>query len=295
MDNDRGEAKTVTQEQETPIDLMMYFRILRAEKRKIVLFSLGVGILTLLYMFTKPNTYRATAVIKPERMESTRSGSGFGALASLGLPVGIPSRVEDLEVLLKSEDLAIRMFRKNDLWPVLLPDSYDPVTKAPKKSWLGRQFGGGGKARTFSDWDAVRAIRGRMKVTSERKLGVINLSFDSSSAEGSATILRTYLDEAKSRLQDEALSRANRNKEFIQGQIGQTVDPLTRDRLFDLYGQEVEREMLARNREQFGFTIVDSPKAPDQRAGPQRRRNAMVATILAFLAGWGYFVFLRKP
>jgi uncharacterized protein involved in exopolysaccharide biosynthesis len=294
MNIDHGETKSVTQEQETPIDLTPYFRILRAEKGKIVLFSLGVGILTLLYMFTKPNTYRATAVIKPDRMESNRGGSSFGALASFGLPFGSPSRVEDLEVLLKSEDLAIRMFRKNDLWPILLPDSYDPVTKAPKKSWLGRLFGGGGKARTFSDWEAVRAVRGRMKVTSERKTGVINISFESRSAEGSATILRTYLDEAKSRLQDEALSRANNNKEFIQGQIAQTIDPLTRERLFGLYGQEVEREMLARNREQFGFTIIDSPKAPDQKAGPQRSRSAMKAAILAFFAGCGYFVFRRK-
>jgi len=294
MDNDRGEAKTVTQEQETPIDLAPYIRILRAEKWKIALFSLGVGILTLLYMLTVPNTYRATAVIRPDRMESNRGPSNFGPLASFGFMGGIPSRVEDLEVLLKSEDLAIRMFRKNDLWPLLLPDSYDPVTKAPKKSWLGRLFGGVAKARTFSDWDAVRAVRGRMKVTSERKTGVINISFESRSAEGSATILRTYLDEAKSRLQDEALSRANNNKEFIQGQIGQAVDPLTRGRLFELYGQEVEREMLARNREQFGFTIIDSPKAPDQKTGPRRIRSAMMATILAFFAGCGYFMFRRK-
>ena len=44
--------------------------------------------------------------------------------------------------------------------------------------------------------------------------------------------MRYYLEEAKSRLQEEAFERAVRNKRFIEDQIGRTVDPLTRDRLY---------------------------------------------------------------
>ena len=77
------------------------------------------------------------------------------------------------------------------------------------------------------------------------------------SAEGSANIVKYFLDEGKSRLQEEALERATINKKFIEEQIGKTVDALTRDRLYSLYGQEVEKEMMARNREQFGFRVID--------------------------------------
>ncbi len=49
------------------------------------------------------------------------------------------------------------------------------------------------------------------------------------------------------------------NKKFIEEQIGKTVDALNRDQLYSLLGQEVEREMMARNREQFGFRVIDSP------------------------------------
>jgi hypothetical protein len=49
------------------------------------------------------------------------------------------------------------------------------------------------------------------------------------------------------------------NKKFIEEQIGKTVDALNRDRLYSLLGQEVEWEMMARNREQFGFRIIDVP------------------------------------
>ena len=60
------------------------------------------------------------------------------------------------------------------------------------------------------------------------------------------------------------------------------VDPLTRDRLYTLYGQEVEREMLAKNREQFGFRVVDAPRVPDRKFKPQRAKTALLVTMLSF-------------
>ena len=82
--------------------------------------------------------------------------------------------------------------------------------------------------------------------------------------------MKYYLDEGKSRLQEEALDRAVKNKKFIEEQIGKTIDALTRDRLYSLYGQEVEREMMGRNREQFGFRVIDAPRVPDRKFKPKR-------------------------
>lgn len=56
------------------------------------------------------------------------------------------------------------------------------------------------------------------------------------------------------------------NKKFIEEQIGKTVDALNRDRLHSLLGQEVEREMMAWNREQFGFRVIDVPRVPDRKS-----------------------------
>jgi LPS O-antigen subunit length determinant protein (WzzB/FepE family) len=103
-----------------------------------------------------------------------------------------------------------------------------------------------------------------------------------------------FLDEAKSRLQEETLDRAIRNKKFIEEQIGKTVDALTRDRLYALYGQEVEREMMARNREQFGFRVIDSPRVPDRKFKPQRAMSAMKATLLAFFLSCAFFLVRGK-
>ena len=83
-------------------------------------------------------------------------------------------------------------------------------------------------------------------------------------------IVQCYLQEGKDRLQEEALDRAVKNKRFLEEQIGKTLDALTRDRLYALHGKEVEPEMMARNRTQFGFRVIDAPRVRRQSPGGTR-------------------------
>ena len=271
------------------IDLGIYTMILRKVWWKVALLSLAIGIATLLYMFTKPNIYQATAVITPS-VDEKKQNTTLGALASFGVTIGGPSSVEDLESLFKSNDLATRVFRKYNLWPIIFGDRFDPATGKVKPAWTDRLLGSETGTKQPGDWDAIRAAKARLKVSTNKKAGTVAVSFESFSAEGTANIVKYFLEEGKSRLQDEALDRAIKNKKFIEEQIGKTVDALTRDRLYSLYGQEVEQEMMARNREQFGFRVIDSPRAPDRKAGPSRGRAAVSATLVCGFLLVIYFI-----
>ena len=274
---------------EDEINLGEYFSILRRNGWKIVLFSLAVGLVTLLVMFQFPNIYQATAVLTPA-VDEKRPNPALGILASFGVDIGSPTKVEDLETLFKSNDLTVRVFRKYDLWQVVLPDKFDSATGKMKFGWTDRLFGGEKGPRAPGDWDAIRAAKDRLRVFVNNKTGTVSVSFESPSAGGSANIVKYYLDEGKSRLQEEALDRAIKNKKFIEEQIGKTVDALTRDRLYSLYGQEVEREMMARNREQFGFRVIDTQRIPDRKIKPHRAIGVIMAVVLSFIAGWGLYI-----
>jgi len=290
------EENVPRQYEEDVIDLGRYWAALRPNLWKIALLSLAVGIVTLLLLFLVPNKYQATAVIAPET-DPKKPGFAMGALASFGVDIGGSAGLADLEMLFNSKDLTARVFRKYNLWPVIFPpDQLDPATGRKKVSWVSRLFGGedAKEPRPPGDWDAIRAAKGLLKVTSDRRKGTITISFESRSKEWSAAIVKYYLEEGKSRLQEEALDRARKNKRFIEEQIGKTVDALNRDRLYALLGQEVEREMLARNREQFGFRVIDSPRVPDRKFKPNRSRSAILAMLLSFFAGCVYFVVRGK-
>jgi len=64
----------------------------------------------------------------------------------------------------------------------------------------------------------------------------------------------------------------------------------SRGRLYSLLGQEVEREMTARNREQFGFRVVDSPRIPDRISKPRKELPALMATLIAGFTFCIYYV-----
>ena len=278
---------------EDEIDLGIYFAILRKAWWKIALFSLAVGIVTLIVMLRQPNIYKATAVITPAVDEKSPSPT-LGALASIGISVGEVSKIEDLETLFNSDDLAVRVFKKYNPWPIILGNEYDNVTGSIKTSGKEILIGRGQERKPLGDWDAIRATKNNLRISANRKANTITVSFESPSAVGSASIVKYFLEEGKSRLQEEALDRAIKNNKFIAEQIGKTVDALTRDRLYKLYGQEVEREMLARNREQFGFRLIDSPRVPDRKFKPRRARSAILATILAFITACALQIFLAR-
>jgi uncharacterized protein involved in exopolysaccharide biosynthesis len=272
---------TPTRYEEDGINLGEYFAILRKNGWKIVLFSLAVGLVTLLVMFLLPNIYQATAVLTPA-VDEKRPNPALGILASVGIDIGSPTKVEDLETLFKSNDLTVRVFRKYNLWSIVLPDKFDSATGKMKFCWTDRLFGGEKGPRAPGDWDAIRAAKDRLNVFVNKKTGTVSVSFETPSAEGSANVVKYYLDEGKSRLQEEALDRAVKNKQFIEEQIGKTIDALTRDRLYALYGQEVEREMMGRNREQFGFRVVDAPRVPDRKLKPHRLRASIASAVISF-------------
>jgi len=278
---------------EDEINLGEYFSILRRNGWKIVLFSLAVGLVTLLVMFQFPNIYQATAVLTPA-VDEKRPNPALGILASFGVDIGSPTKVEDLETLFKSNDLTVRVFRKYNLWPVVLPGKFDSATGRMKFGWIDRLFRGEKGPRAPGDWDAIRAAKDRLTVFVNKKVGTVSVSFESPSAEGSANIVKYYLDEGKSRLQEESFDRAFKNKKFIEEQIGKTVDALTRDRLYTLYGQEVEREMMGRNREQFGFRVVDAPRVPDRKSSPHRFLVALTGLFLFLPIVCGYFLVRGK-
>jgi len=261
--------------------------VVRMNLVRIAIFTIAVASFTAIWMFLKPDLFKASAVIAPLTDES-KTSSALGALASFGLPVGGSSKLEELEALFRSDDLTVRVFRNHDLWRAVFGQRFDPANGKLRIGWRNRVLYGRKKWEVPTDWDAIRVAERSFTVSLNKKVGTLSVAFETLTPDGSAAIVRDYLEEARSRLQEEALQRATRNKRFLSEQIAKSADPVSRDRLYAIYGQEIEREMMAHNREQFGFRVIDDPRIPDRKWGPERAWNIAVASILAFLAGCAF-------
>ena len=259
------------------------FRLLWRRKWGIFGFVGAVIVISVFVLASMPNIYRASAVVKPVSPDTGKTSSPLEYLTSLGLSFTSSTKVEDLEVLLKSQDLTTRVFRKYDLWKEVFADEIDKTTGKRKMNLISRLPVGEKQMDVFGDWDAIRAARKALAVRTDTRRGVLTVSFESQDPTLSSRIVKYYLEEAKSRLQEEEFERARINKNFLEDQIAKTIDALTRERLYLLYSQEIEKEMIARNREQFGFRLIDSPKPPDRKIRPQRALTIIVAGLTALL------------
>jgi len=261
--------------------------IIRADLRNILLLTLFAGIVAAVWVGLKPNLYRSSASIAP-LAEEAKPSAALGALASFGLPVGGSTKLEELEALFRSNDLTARVFKNHGPWAVVFGRDYDAKTGELRVGFRDRILFGRKKLEVPTDWDAIRAAGRSFTVSVNKKVGTLNVVYETLTPEGAAQIVGYYLDEARSRLQEEALQRATKNKKFLEDQIARSADPVSRDRLYTMYSQEIEREMMARNREQFGFRVVDAPRIPDRKSGPERAWSITVVLILAFLAGCAF-------
>ena len=249
--------------------------------------TLFVGVATFAFLSLLPNCYRSTSIVTPAADDYKQSPT-VGALASLGFLTGVPSKVESVETLFRSNDLTVRVFKKYPFLKHLLGDGFDERKNYYRPGIMSMILGPIRSSKTTTEWDAIRLAKKNMTVSVSKRSETITISFDSLSPEASASIVQAYLDEGKSRLQEEALERAKSNKRFIEEQIVKTVDPLTKERLYSLLAQEIEREMMARNREQFGFRVIDSPRIPDKKSGPKRLFYSVVVMMIALM---GYVTF----
>ena len=165
---------------EDVIDIGAAFSDIRQHIWKILGISLGAGVLTFLFLLTRPNLYKSTAVIIPVE-EDNKQGIALGALASLGLSVGGPAKVEDLELLFKSDDLTVRVFTRHDHWKTILGDAYDLATGEVKPGMLAFLSSGRKEPGPPDDWDAILAAEDAKSVSLDRKTGSLTISFESTS------------------------------------------------------------------------------------------------------------------
>ncbi|MBI5015042.1 MAG: hypothetical protein HZB55_06070 [Deltaproteobacteria bacterium] len=102
--------------------------------------------------------------------------------------------------------------------------------------------------------------------------------------------METYLEEARNRLQSTALGRARAKASFLSVQLARAVDPETRKRLSGLYAAQLEEEMLARNREQLGFRVIDVPAVSGRQPALEKGKPVLLAALGGLAATCLYYL-----
>ena len=260
-------AETVTTETDLPALLRVAWRY---KYLVLSITMLAAMISVAMALMAKP-VYRAEVVITEVREGPAGSGgsglaSQLGGLASAaGISLGSGSAGNHAgQAVLKSRHLVEEFVKRNNLIPELFRNSKKQPTL----------------------WLAVKRFQeGVLRITEDTRQGKTTLSIDWTDPETAARWANGVVALANELVRTRALSEATRNVAYLREQINKTTVVELQRVMYDLIESETKTLMLANERAEYAFMVVDPAVAPELRISPQRTLMVLAGTIIGFCLG----------
>jgi uncharacterized protein involved in exopolysaccharide biosynthesis len=227
----------------------------------VAILTLGGGAIGLL----RDRDYEATTMLSPvaEDPSTSRLGgiaalasqySGLASLAGIALP-GSGKKDEAIAVL-QSELLTEQYVKDNDLLPILFSSTWDSVsgkwkTDDPKK--------------IPTLWRANRYFKGTIRsVVDDKRSGLIEMRIRWKDPKLAAAWANGIVKAANSYLRDKAIREAERDITYLNEQVSKTNVIEAQRTIYSLLAQELNKEMVARGREEYALKVIDPAFAPER-------------------------------
>jgi len=70
---------------------------------------------------------------------------------------------------------------------------------------------------------------------------------------------------------------------------------IIRQKIYNLIAQQIETSMMSEMKENFAFTMIDSPREPDRKVFPDRKKIVKIGSLISLFTGisFGFLVEYR--
>jgi uncharacterized protein involved in exopolysaccharide biosynthesis len=240
--------------------------------------ALAVGV-SLIYIFTAEQWFRAEVLLKPTETKSSLGGvgqlgslGGLGGLASLaGINLGGANSAEAMAVLVSREFTAAFLEDQN-LMPLLYPKRWDAVQGRWKPSKL------------FDPPDIRDAVQRFNKsirtVQEDRKTGFVTMSIEWTNPKIAADWANLLVDRLNERMRSKALAEAETNVVYLKQELVSSNVVQLQQSIGRVLEAELQRLMLAKATREYSFKIIDHAIPPKRHSWP---RGIIVAPIALLL------------
>lgn len=244
-------------------DIAIYFW-----KRKfwIIAVTIVFAIIGIAISLTKQPSYHATAVIVPKEAKSSGLSALFSQFSNMGriavAELGLGNfSIDWIAVTARSNELAEKVIKDNNLMPRLFPDSWDGATK----KW---KFG---SAPDGPDIQLGTELLkdGMLDVNSDIKKNIVTIRINSHDRDLARQITEYYLKALNEKLISTVKEESNANRRYLEGQLASVSDRGIRETIQALIAYEMERSMLVSVQ---AYRILQKPEAPLVPDSPKRKQ-----------------------
>lgn len=212
-------------------------------------------------------------------------GGQFGGLASLA-GFSLPGKQENDEAIavLQSHLLTREFVRENNLLPILYSNKWNPTLRAWKTSDV---------KEVPTLWTADRYFsKGIRTVTEDQKSGLYVLSIRWKNPQLAASWANGLVKMTNDYLRDQAIREAGRNIDYLSKEAQKATAVEVRQALYTLLENEIDKEMIARGREEYALKVIDPAFVPEKPSSLGALALGAIGLIAGALASI-IFVFVR--
>ena len=290
--------------QDDEIDLRELFAALWDGKLLIFIVTCAVFLFSSAYLHVAERSYTVSVTLRPTEEQSSGGGNlgglgGLGGLASLAgvqLPSGGATEFITFQAMLKSQEVASRLFADENLIQRLFAGEWDESRKSflqPIPSTLGNVkrllkplLTGEGQGAYIAPNAArlAQKLSSGLSVSEDKTSGMLILSMESAKPKLASDLMLALIRETDGFLKERFVISGSDALQFYQQKISKARSREHREALAKLIATEEQKLMLATREGPF---VVEIMMGPDQSLRPTSPKSSVV---LAFGLVLGLFL-----
>ena len=285
-----------TQNQDDEIDLAELWRAIWAGKFTIIIISMIFAVASVFFALSKPDIYKASAILAPASDE----GGGMGAMAgqlgglasmagiSLGGGGGVDKTALALEII-KSRSFVENFIAKHDLvvplmaskkWDrasdtlIINEEMYDSVNK----KWL-RLVKAPNKPEP-SPWQAYKAFSALLIVSQDKTSSMVNIDIEFYSPAIAQQWLTWLIQDINEFMREQDQIEAKASIVYLTKQLVNIKVATMETVFYQLIEEQTKNMMLTMVKKEYVLKTIDPAQVPDTKDKPKRALIVVLGTML---------------
>jgi LPS O-antigen subunit length determinant protein (WzzB/FepE family) len=279
--------------EEDEIDLRELFSTIWKHKIFLFLFVSIVTFLAIIYVLALPNEYKVKTILAPQEQSKSLSLGGLGALASMaGINVGGSSGVTPdvaFETLLNDYEFMKKFIINNGFDKEMLSGKLQKdYVFALNYKGIYEFFHSNEKPKEIDFYlDIYKPFVKRFSISTDKKTGLITVSFIHPSRYFAYKVLNKFLEDATKFLVNKNLQDINAQIAKYQKELSKTNNLELKAELAKLISSLIKQRVYINTSKYYKVKVISDPYIPDikDKAKPKRALIVIVALITSFILG----------
>jgi len=285
------------QNQDNEIDLAELWRAVWAGKVTIIAISFIFAVASVFFALSKPDIYKASAILAPASAEVGTGGLGalagqFGGLASIaGINLGgggSDKTALALEII-KSRSFIENFIAKHQLLiPIMAVEKWDMTTDTlvldeelydqTSKKWV-REVEAPKKPEP-SSWEIYEKFLGLLSVSQDKTSSMVTIEIEYFSPSMAQQWLNWLIKDVNEFMSEQDQQEAQDSIDYLSKQLENIQVASMETVFYQLIEEQTKNMMLTQVKAEYVLKTIDPAQVPDEKEGPKRALIVILGTML---------------